>query len=64
MAELPSHFGRRSVAEMYARVNEHRKAVAASGDPSVQTSWDAIEEFIDFAFARTAADRKEDGCGA
>lgn len=54
---MTERYGRRLVSKMWEKVNEHRHAVAADGSSAVQASWDAIEEFIDYAFQQNA-DRK------
>lgn len=48
-------YGLRPVTDLYAQINDHRKAVREFGSPEVQATWDKIEEHIDIVYSRQVA---------
>lgn len=50
----PERYGRRKVTKMLAEWDAHRKAVASGDMEAAQSTLDACEEWIDFAFGRNS----------
>lgn len=47
-------YGNRRVPEMYAEINELRRAIASEGTARIQAAWEKVEEHIDFAYQQNA----------
>ena len=50
----PERYGRRKVSRMLAEWNDHRAAVASGDMAAIQATFDACEEWIDFAYGQSA----------
>ena len=58
---MTERYGKRRVPKMYAEVNRLRSAIRAEGTPEIQDAWDAVEEWIDFAFGKNATQKDAAG---
>lgn len=47
-------YGNCRVPEMYADINELRRAIASEGTARIQAAWEKVEEHIDFACQQNA----------
>ena len=55
----PARYGNRNIVKMYAQINALRAAIRAEGTPAIQTTWDAVEEHIDFAYQPVSKEDKD-----